>query len=104
MDLVGIREVSQKLGVKTSTIYAWAKKGSIPAYRLNGLWRFDLKAVDEWVRASEYHPQKLTFPKHKPARKSVDIIINNAIEAVTRKRYNSGNGKPGQAGPQEGRF
>lgn len=104
-NLVGIREVSLKLGVKTSTIYAWVKRGAIPAYRLNGLWRFDLKAIDEWVRASEYHPQKITFQKHKPARKSIDNIINNAIEAVTGKRYNSRNGKPGQSGsPRERRF
>lgn len=100
MDLVSIREVSQKLGVKTSTLYYWANRGLIPAYKLNGLWRFDPIALEEWVRASGHHPEKIIFPTPKPAKKSIDNIVNNAIERALGKKYNGRNGKPGQPGLQ----
>ncbi len=31
------------------TLYKWAKRGKIPAYKVNGRWVFDLDLVDRWL-------------------------------------------------------
>ncbi len=50
MKLMGVKELSQVLNVKASTIYQWAEFGQIPYIKLNGCLRFDLEDIEEWVR------------------------------------------------------
>lgn len=52
MNIVTIKEVSEFIKVKESTIYSWAGCGSIPSYKIWGLLRFDIDEIKEWVKKS----------------------------------------------------
>jgi excisionase family DNA binding protein len=95
MRLVTIKVASTFLMVKTSTIYSWVHNGSIPFHRLNGLIRFDMDELEQWVKDSD---KSLIMHSVKPLKKNIDVnkIVKNTIDAARRKEYNLSNGKPGQ--------
>lgn len=100
MKLVKIKEISELLSIKESTLYSWAKNGSIPSFKLNGLLRFDIEEIDRWVKQLKHSASgtengvgKIT--KH-PAL-DIDRIVKKAIDATINKGYNSANGKPGRS-------
>lgn len=75
------------LQVKESTLYLWANCGLIPASKLNGLWRFDLAEIKEWVANSR--PTSAALPtaitgNHRHL--DVNKIVKKAIDDVTGKR------------------
>ena len=47
--LMDIKEVANYLRLRESTVYAWAKGGKIPAFRLGRLWRFRRTELDAWL-------------------------------------------------------
>ncbi len=53
MRLASVNELSEILKVKKATLYAWAHKGTIPYFKLNGLIRFDMDEIEEWVKSSK---------------------------------------------------
>jgi excisionase family DNA binding protein len=83
MKIVTIQEVSAFLKVKKSTLYAWVKQKRIPSFKLNGLWRFDMEKIEEWVKASyglKVVPQRIT--KKISGNQDIDRIIKHAIREV----------------------
>ena len=62
MKLITIKEVSEFLNVKPSTLYQWAELGQIPCIKLNGALRFDIEDVLKWIKSckknveSSYNP------------------------------------------------
>ncbi len=105
MKLVSIKEVAKILGVKQSTLYSWVNNGSVPSYKLNGLLRFDLEEIEEWVKRSrQAHHEAKTVLRTTLKDQNIDSIINKAIDGVTGKRYNTSKGKsgPGQGLRKEG--
>jgi excisionase family DNA binding protein len=62
MKLIGIKELSEILVVKPSTLYQWAELGMIPCYKINGALRFDMEDILKWVESckrnvhSSYNP------------------------------------------------
>ncbi len=96
MRLTTIKEVSSILCVKVSTLYSWVHKGSIPYRKLNGLVRFDMEAIREWVNHSKPTLSKTTATLREKKRLDIDRIIKKAVDSVTPKEYNLSNGKPGQ--------
>lgn len=95
--LVTIKEVSGFLKVKESTLYSWVNNGSIPSYKLNGLLRFDMKEIEEWIsrsRISKSVPGKTI--KKASRNQDIDRLVKKAIDDVTGNGYNSANGKPDQ--------
>ena len=62
MQLIGVKEVSEILNVKPSTLYQWAELGLIPCYKLNGSLRFDIEDIMSWIKSckkevtSRYNP------------------------------------------------
>ena len=44
-------DVAQHLGVVKDTVYRWRERKGLPAHKIRRLWKFQLSAVDEWVRA-----------------------------------------------------
>ncbi len=96
MEFVTVKELSQFLRVKESTLYSWVHYGMIPFHKLNGLIRFDMEEIETWVKKSHKEPQtqKLHIAKKQPL--NIDSIVNNAVDSVKGKGYNSSNGKPGQ--------
>jgi excisionase family DNA binding protein len=47
---LSVSETATYLGLSPKTIYAWAEKGAIPAYKVGRVWRFDKTDVDDFVR------------------------------------------------------
>ena len=88
MKLISIKELSQFLNVKQSTLYAWVHNGTIPFYKLNGLIRFDLDDIQDWVRNSKPDKRNTTFSLRKSRTLDIDNIVKKAVEDVTNKRYN----------------
>lgn len=99
MKLVTIKEVSKFLSVKESTLYSWVNKGSIPSHKINGLIRFDLDEIEEWVKRSKQVSSKPTPAIKVSINQDIDSIVKKAIEDVTGNRYNPSIGKPG---PRQG--
>jgi len=60
--LLGVKEVSEILNVKPSTLYQWAELGQMPSVKLNGSLRFDVEDVMHWIESckkaaeSSYNP------------------------------------------------
>lgn len=62
MRLIGVKEASEILNVKPSTLYQWAELGQIPCYKINGALRFYIEDIIKWVESckrdvhSSYNP------------------------------------------------
>ena len=88
MKLVTIKEVSEFLKVKESTLYSWVHYDSIPFYKLNGLLRFNMEEIMEWVRKSKRTPYNTNMPLRESKNLDIDDIIKKAIDGVKGKGYN----------------
>ena len=62
MALIGVKELSQVLNVKASTIYQWAELRQIPFIKLNGSLRFDLGDIQKWIASCKVEPQSSYNP------------------------------------------
>ena len=47
--VMNIKEVADYLGVHTSTIYKYAQRGKIPAFKIGSDWRFSQKHINLWI-------------------------------------------------------
>jgi len=50
---INIEEAAKHIGISKSNLYSMAQENRIPAHRIGKIWRFDLKEIDEWVRANK---------------------------------------------------
>ncbi len=46
-----IEQIAGYLQVSKEKIYKLCQRGKMPASKLGGQWRFDVKEVDSWVRS-----------------------------------------------------
>ena len=53
---VSVKKISELLMVKEKTIYQWAETGMIPCYKMNGVLRFAIHEVQEWVKSCKKEP------------------------------------------------
>lgn len=44
-------QIAAHLGVTKDTVYAWIAEKGMPAHKIGRLWKFQMSAVDEWVRS-----------------------------------------------------
>ncbi len=88
MKLVTIKEISEFLKVKESTLYSWVHGGSIPFYKLNGLLRFDMDEVREWVKNSKPVPYEPIRELKKAQTEDIGTIVKRAIDGAKGKGYN----------------
>jgi excisionase family DNA binding protein len=56
--LININELSQYIGLSTSTIYSWVSQRRIPFVKCGRLTKFDLKRIDEWIEESSVEEKK----------------------------------------------
>ena len=56
-----VNTLSQRLQIKSSTLYAWANQGKIPCRKIHGLVRFDPTEIDRWL-ASFASPTVRPYP------------------------------------------
>ena len=47
---LSLDDAAKYLGLSVKTLYKWAEKGEIPAYKVGRLWRFDRPELDDFVR------------------------------------------------------
>jgi excisionase family DNA binding protein len=93
MALLNVKEVSEWLQVKRSTIYLWAEQSMIPHMKLSRLLRFDHDEIEAWLQAhrQEVTPEPISSER-RHGRDNVDALIAEAKREV----YTSCHGKPDQ--------
>lgn len=52
--LMDVEELASYLRSRKQTIYNWLRQKKINGVKVGGLWRFDKKAVDSWLKS---HPR-----------------------------------------------
>lgn len=99
--LLTIKDLSEHLQIKRSTLYLWAKQGRIPCLKLNGLVRFDPDAIAEWVKSSWVKSSVLLpdrLGKHVPGE--LEVIIARAKRAVYTPVHGETRPKPSPNGKE----
>lgn len=81
-----IKDVSNWLQVKPSTLYAWAAQGKIPSVKMNGLVRFEQDAIRQWLERpqEDQTPQLGAFPSTGKADDLEGLIARAKTEAYTQ--------------------
>ncbi|MGE5197017.1 MAG: helix-turn-helix domain-containing protein [Deltaproteobacteria bacterium] len=56
--LIDIDELADYLKLKRQTIYNWLHQGKISGIKVGGVWRFDRRDVDAWLKSRRrmYNP------------------------------------------------
>ena len=88
MTLLTVKDMATRLQVKEKTIYAWASQGKMPCVKVNGVIRFDERAIQHWLQAC----QVPVGPPRTPAtnrRSGATISVDSLIERATRAVYTS---------------
>ncbi|MCX5697275.1 MAG: helix-turn-helix domain-containing protein [Candidatus Omnitrophica bacterium] len=49
--LIDVDELAQYLKLKKQTIYNWLHEGKISGIKVGGVWRFDPKDIDIWLKS-----------------------------------------------------
>jgi excisionase family DNA binding protein len=92
-----VREASEYLKVKGSTLYAWAERGAIPYYKFGRLVRFKKAEIEAW--ADSQRIDKAREPCEFPA----DVTdIGNIIEFAKSSVLSSSSGKARPASKRGG--
>ena len=47
--VMNIKEVADYLGVHPMTVYKFAQKGKLPAFKIGSDWRFHRKFIEAWI-------------------------------------------------------
>jgi excisionase family DNA binding protein len=84
--LLTIREVSQLLHVKPSTLYAWAAQGRVPCFKLHGLVRFRREDIDRWVESFRIAAVSKVNHRTHPRRSGSDL--DTLIARAKGQAYN----------------
>lgn len=69
IEIVTIKELSEKIKVNERTLYMWAELGQIPCLKMNSAVRFDMADVKEWLKGCKKKPHSVYNP-HTQARSS----------------------------------
>jgi len=51
--LIDIDELADYLKLKKQTIYNWLNQRKISGIKVGGVWRFDRKDIDNWLRSKK---------------------------------------------------
>lgn len=54
--LIDIDELADYLRLKKQTIYNWLNQGKISGIKVGGVWRFERKDIDDWIRSRKSVP------------------------------------------------
>jgi excisionase family DNA binding protein len=60
--LINIDELADYLRLKKQTIYNWLHQGKISGLKVGGVWRFDRRDIDLWLKSKRRlsQPQETT--------------------------------------------
>lgn len=48
--LIGIEQLSERIGIAVGTIYSWTHMRVIPFYKIGRLVRFDEVEIEDWLK------------------------------------------------------
>ena len=51
MRLLNVEELAEYLHLQKQTIYNWLSQRKISGIKIGGVWRFDKREIDKWLRA-----------------------------------------------------
>lgn len=51
--LIDIDELADYLKLKKQTIYNWLNQGKISGIKVGGVWRFDRRDIEIWLRSKK---------------------------------------------------
>jgi excisionase family DNA binding protein len=63
--LMNIDELASYLRLRKQTIYNWLYQKKISGFKVGGVWRFDKREVDAWLRSRRLIPKDNLFEKGK---------------------------------------
>jgi excisionase family DNA binding protein len=88
-----IAALAERLGIKRSTLYAWAEQGTIPYLKLGRLLRFDPDEIEVWLQDHRVEgiPEPAS-PRRRHGTDNIDALIAEAKRTV----YTLSRGKPDQ--------
>lgn len=56
--LMDIEELANYLRLRKQTIYNWLHERKISGIKVGGVWRFDPREIDAWLRARKQYSKK----------------------------------------------
>jgi len=62
--LLDVEELAQYLKLQKQTIYNWLNQNKISGIKIGGVWRFDKKEIDKWLKSQARNAQNV--PHNKP--------------------------------------
>ncbi|HMU54097.1 MAG TPA: helix-turn-helix domain-containing protein [Nitrospira sp.] len=87
--MLTIKDLSARLNIKQSTLYAWAAQGRIPCHKIYGLIRFDPEEIDRWLISLQPPP-----PAPTPYRKAAPSLdLDRLIADAKRTAYTPRHGE-----------
>jgi len=51
--LIDIDELADYLKLKKQTIYNWLNQGKIAGIKVGGVWRFDRRDIENWLKSKK---------------------------------------------------
>jgi excisionase family DNA binding protein len=85
MTLLTVKDMATRLQVKEKTIYVWASQGKMPCVKVNGVIRFDERAIEQWLQTCQVPvgpPRMPATNRRQGSATSVDHLIESAKRAV----------------------
>ena len=61
--LMDLDELADYLRLQKQTLYNWLHQGKISGIKLGGVWRFERKDIDAWLKSRKSHPKTTTGEK-----------------------------------------
>jgi len=55
---IGVKELSEYLGIAVDTIYSWVSERRIPFHKFGKLVKFDQRQIDSWADGFMIEPNK----------------------------------------------
>lgn len=56
--LLNVDELAKYLNLKKQTIYNWLNQGKISGIKIGGVWRFDRREIDKWLKSLSQKTKK----------------------------------------------
>jgi len=81
MDLK-IKDVAELLNVSETTIRRWLLDGKIPAYKLNGQYRFSRIEIENWVIAQKMNKENEKTPSAPDKKKYLNLSDNETKRII----------------------
>ena len=107
-EFLNIKELSDYLNMRKSTLYSMVESKDIPFFRFGRLIRFKKKDIDIWL---ESHREKTInvdkkakeiFKGIKNTKMDINNLVKRTIERVKKRQYNSPSGNQVESSTQKG--